>query len=72
MSWGLQVEYQPAGLLALRRSEPGQVRKEAATAISLECRGWARLPQLHVRHTPQYLWLIRYLLANGGPALLVL
>ena len=46
MSWGLRVEYQPAGLLALRRSEPGQVRKEAATAISLECRGRARLLNL--------------------------
>ena len=46
MSWGLRVEYQSAGLLALRRSEPGQVRKEAATAISLECRGRARLLNL--------------------------
>jgi len=28
-----------AGLPALQGSEPGQVRKEAATAIYCECRG---------------------------------
>ena len=33
------LEFAPAGLPALQGGEPGQVRKEAATAIYCECRG---------------------------------
>ena len=33
------LEFAPAGLPALQGGEPGQVRKEAATAIYCKCRG---------------------------------
>ena len=42
LQWVLVVpvlEFVPAGLPALQGSEPGQVRKEAATAIYCKCRG---------------------------------
>src|SRR5690349_3739141 len=33
------IQWQWTGLLALRLGEPGQVRKEAATAVNRKCRG---------------------------------
>ena len=33
------LEFAPAGLPALQGGEPGQVRKEAATATYCKCRG---------------------------------
>ena len=39
---GPVIRFVSAGLPALQGGEPGQVRKEAATAIYCECRGQAR------------------------------
>jgi len=37
-----QLKYNAAGLPALHSSQPGQVRKEAATTIHASAGGWAR------------------------------
>ena len=37
--WLAMLEFASAGLPALQDGEPGQVRKEAATAVYCKCRG---------------------------------
>ena len=37
--WSAMIEFASAGLPALQDGEPGQVRKEAATAVYCKCRG---------------------------------
>lgn len=41
-----ELEWCLAGLPALQSSQPGQVRKEAATTIEASAGGWARLLNL--------------------------
>ena len=53
-SWRQRVlVFISAGLPALQRGEPGQIRKEAATATHCECRGKAR----HLHFLPPVLAL---------------
>lgn len=46
MNPSIKVKYGLAGLPALQNSQPGQVRKEAATTVEASAGGWARLPIL--------------------------
>lgn len=47
-----ELEWRLAGLPALQSSQPGQVRKEAATTIEASAGGWARLLKFRESDTP--------------------
>ena len=57
------VEWQTAGLPALQGGEPGQVRKEAATAVYCKCRGLGS-PLLALLHVLFYLVTTLYFFAT--------
>lgn len=53
-----------AGLPALQGSEPGQVRKEAATAIFCKCRGFGSPPLAVASYMLGFIGFIGYI-ENG-------